>query len=766
MSVNTTGSALRLDGPEKVVGRAAYGPDLVRPGMLHARLLRSLVPHGRILAIDTSAAARLPGVRAVLTAADVPDVRFGGLINDVPLLARDKVRYQGEPIAVVAAISPEVAAEALSLIDVQIEELPLVDDPEQAMRPDAPLIHEAWASYAAAPHVEREGNICAHTTIARGDLEAAFAAADLVVEERYATAMVHQGYLEPRAALAEATPDGRITVWSTTQLPFLIREQLAAILGVPVGRVRVIATTIGGGFGGKLRILLEPYCALLALRTGRPVRMVMSVEEELVADAPRAASITAVRSAVARDGRILGRQVRVIFDCGAYAGSGPAIASVGALVALGPYRVPAVRIDAYGVYTNKANTGSYRAPGAPQVNFAIESHMDEIARRLGLDPLELRLRNVLEEGDQAANGQVVRGVSIREVLRRAAEAIGWGEPSAPPESPSLRRGKGLACAWWTTTQGASSAYVRANEDGSVVLVTGCAEIGTGAITAGVPQLVAERLGIDPSSVIVVSADTDATPYDYGAQGSRSLYMVGLAAVRAADDLAEKLLRLAAEQLEVAPADLELRQGAARVRGAPERAIPLGELVKVAMKQGGPPIGTGALSGVVTEYDDHCVRHSTYPAFHEPSFAAHAAEVEVDAETGQVHVLRYVAAHDVGHVVNPLGIIGQIEGGVAQGLGQALSEQIVMADGGVVNPNLAGYRLPSAVNVPRIESITVASPSAHGPLGVKGVGEPPIIPPGATIANAIRAATGARIRTLPMTPERVLLAIDEAGKEPA
>jgi CO/xanthine dehydrogenase Mo-binding subunit len=755
--------AQRLDGPEKALGRATYGPDVVRPGMLHGRLLRSLVPHARIVSVDTSAAERLPGVRAVLSARDVPDVRFGGAVSDVPLFATRKVRYQGEPIAVVAAVAPEIAEQALSLIDVETDALPLVDDPEAAMLPDAPLVHEEWPSYAALPTIRREGNVCSHTSLERGDVDAAFAAADLVVDERYRVSMVHQGYLEPRAALAEALPGGRLTVWSTTQLPFLIRENLAAILDLPVARIRVIATAIGGGFGGKLRLLLEPYCALLAMRTGRPVRMVMSVEEELTADAPRAGAITDVRSAVSRDGRILGRDVRVIFDCGAYAGSAPGITSIAALTAAGPYAIPAIRVEAYGVYTNKANTGSYRAPGAPQVNFPIESHMDEIAARVGLDPLELRLRHVLRDGDVAANGQELRGVSIRRCLERAADAIGWGAPGEPASGPSRRRGKGLACAWWTTTQGASSAYTRANEDGSIVLVTGCAEIGTGAISAGLPRIVADRLGVRPSDVIIVSADTDATPYDLGAQGSRSLYMAGSAALRASEDLAEQLGRIAAEALEISPEDVELRGGAARVRGAPGRSVPIGDLVRLAMKKGGPPIGTGTLTGVLPAYDDRCLQHSTYPTFNDPSFTAHAAEVEVDTETGEVQVLRYVAAHDVGRVIDRGGIEGQVAGGVVQGLGQALMEEIAMDGGAVLNANLGGYRMPSSLNAPPVESVLVESPSEHGVLGVKGVGEPPVIPPAATIANAVRSATGARLRVLPMTPECVLDAIDAADR---
>ncbi|GAC1318558.1 MAG: xanthine dehydrogenase family protein molybdopterin-binding subunit [Chloroflexota bacterium] len=749
-------SVARLDGPDKTTGRAVYGMDLVRPGMLHGRVLRSLIPHGRIVSIDTSDALAMPGVQAILTAADVPTGRFGGAVNDVPLLAADVVRYAGEPIALVAATSARAADEALAAIQVDIDELPLVDDVEQALEPDAPLVHPNWADYEALPGIDRQGNICSHTSIARGDPTAAFAQAAHVIEERYQTAMVHQGYMEPRAALAEATPDGRLTVWSTTQLPFLIRDNLAAILGVSVGRIRVISTVIGGGFGGKLRILLEPYCALLALRTGRPVRMTMSVEEELTADAPRAASVTYIRSAVDVEGRILARQVRILFDCGAYAGSAPAITSVGSLVALGPYRLPNVRIDAYGVYTNKANTGSYRAPSGPQVNFAVESHMDEIAYRLGIDPLELRLRNALEDGDIAANGQTVSGVSIRQVLQQAADAIGWSTPA----TAAAHTGKGIACTWWTTTQGSSAASVRANEDGSIVVTTGCAEIGTGAIAAGVPQLVAERLGVSADNVIVVSADTDTTPYDLGAQGSRSLYMAGSAALVATDDLVDKLHRIAADDLEASLADLELRDGAVHVRGVPGRARTIGDLVRAGMKKGGVPVGIGNLSGITTDYDTHCVQHSVYPAFNEVSFAAHAAEVSVDAELGTVSVLRYVAAHDVGHAVHRGGIEGQIEGGVAQGLGQALTEQIAMSDGMVLNPNLSGYRMLSAVNMPRVETVLTESPSEHGPFGVKGIGEPPIVPPAAAVGNAIRAACGARVRSLPMLPERVLDALDQ------
>ena len=748
-------SAPRIDGVEKATGRTVYAPDLARPGMLHGKVLRSQVAHGRVERVDASAARRLPGVHAVLTAAEVPDVRFGGVVMDVPLLARDRVRYVGEPVAVVAATTPDIAAEALRLIEVDIEELPLLDDPEEAMRPDAQLLHEEWASYTANPIVIRHANVCGESTLQRGDPTAAFDEPGLViVEGTYRTQVVHQGYLEPRAVLAEATPGGRVTVWTTTQLPFGIRDELALILGVPVGRVRVIPTAMGGGFGAKLRICLEHYAALLALRTGRPVRMLMGVDEALIADAPRAGSVCHVRSAVRPDGTLVAREVRQIHDAGAYAGSGPGYCGSGALVAAGPYRIPHLRIDNYAVYTNKANMGSYRAPSAPQANFPIESHMDEIAARLGLDPLQVRLKNLLEDGDLGPTGQQLGRVTIRECLERAAQAIGWGEPATRPGV-----GKGLACTWWTVTQGSSTVVVTANEDSSIRLVTGCVEIGTGALAAGVVQLVADRFGVGVDEVSIVQGDTDAVPYDLGPQGSRSLYMVGLAAEDAVGDLQRQLAPIAAGLLEASPEDLEFRAAGVTVRGAPQRRVALGDVIRHSAKHGGTPVGRGVATFELDPYDTSCVEGSLYPTFQDPSFHAHAAEVEVDPETGRVDVRRYVAAHDVGFAVNPALIRGQIEGGVAQGLGQALYEEVVYQDGAVLNPSLAGYRMPSSLNVPTIESILVESPGQHGPFGAKGIGEPPIIPPAATIANAVANACGARVDTLPITPERVLQALD-------
>ena len=748
-------STARTDGIEKATGRSVYSPDLTRPGALHGKVVRSNVAHARLHGVDVSAARSLEGVRLLLTAADIGHTRFGALIADMPLLASDRIRYLGEPIALVAAISPDIAEQAARLIDVRATELPLVDDPELAMAPDAPLVHNDWASYATGPVVvRRDGNICGRLKLERGEVERAFAEADLVVESTYRTQIVHQGYLEPRTVVAESSPDGRLSVWTTTQLPFAIRDELASFLGIPVGRVRVIPTAIGGGFGAKVRCCLEPYAALLAIRTRRPVRMAMSVDETLVADGPRARSVCHVRSAVRRDGTILGREVRLVHDVGAYVASGPWYCGSDALIAAGPYRIPNLRVTSVAVYTNKVGMGAYRAPTGPQANFPVESHMDEIASELGLDPLELRLKNVVEDGDLGPTGQRLGKVTIRECLERAAKEIGWHEPV-----PAETTGKGLACTWWKVTQGSSSVLVTANEDGSVRVVTGCVEIGTGAITGGVLQIVADRFGIELDKVILVQGDTDATPYDLGAQGSRSLYMVGLAADAAVTDFEQRIAPIAAALLEAAPEDLELRSGGMAVRGAPHRWVALGDVIRYSARHGGTPVGLGVVSFELDPYDTSCIEGSGIPTFQDPSFHAHAAEVRVDRETGRVEVTRYVAVHDVGFPINPTLLRGQIEGGVAQGIGQALYEEVVYEGGAVLNATLAGYRMPSTLNVPPIETVLVESPSEHGPFGAKAMGEPPIIPPPATIANAVARACGVRIRTLPLTPERLLNGLD-------
>lgn len=740
----------RLDGRAKVLGRYTYAVDIALPGMLWGRIARSPHAHARILGIDPSAALQVPGVVTVVTARDAPARRFGGLVKDETIFAVDVVRYIGEPVAAVAATSREAAEEAVDRLVVDYEVLPAVTDPDRAAAEGAPLVHEAWESYTAHPQVIRSGNICGEAWIVKGDWDRALSEADAVYEDTFTTAPVHQAYLEPRAALAVWETPGRLVVYSNTQLPFEIQHTLADVFGLPVGQIRVVVTGIGGAFGGKLRIGVEHIAALLAQRTRRPVKVALTMEEEFMAAYPRHGMRIHLRTAVRRDGTIVGKEATALLDAGAYSGSSPGLPSVATLVLAGPYRIPHLRLVVRAVYTHKQNFGSYRAPMGPQCTFAVESQMDMIARRLGLDPLEFRLRNIVRDGDVGPTGQVFGRTSMEAVLLKAAQAIGWGRPSGP------RRGKGLACGWWTTTGGPSGVYVKLQPDGSATLLTGCAEIGTGALT-GAAQMLAAELGLEADRISVVSADTFATPYDHGAQGSRTAFSVGNAVRQAAAELRRQILDVAAEALEAHPRDLTLCDGYVTAAGVPGRRLSLADVARLGLQRGGL-IAAGAFIAPPTPYDTSCVRGHFYPAFHSPSFHAHAAEVEVDPDTGEVRVVRYVAVQDVGFAINPQLIEGQIEGGVVQGLGQALWEELSYQDGQPLVHNLSDYAVPRITSIPAIEVITVASPSEVGPYGAKGVGEPPIIEPPAAVANALDAAVGVRVTSLPITAPKVYAAL--------
>jgi CO/xanthine dehydrogenase Mo-binding subunit len=739
----------RIDAPGKVTGTAVYAVDFALPGLLWGKVVRSREPHARIVRVDTERARRMPGVRAVLTAAEVPAVRYGGSVKDETVFARDKVRYVGQPVAAVAAVTPEAAEAAVAAVTVSYEPLTPVLDLAAARAPGAPLVHEHWRDYTAIPILHRDGNVCNRARIVSGDMERGWAEADRIFEHRFTTAMVHQGYTEPRAAVAAWDSAGQVTVWSNAQLPFEVQNTLAEILQIPPGRIRVIVPGIGGGFGGKLRVGVEPIAALLARKAGRPVKIVTTSEEELTAAYPRQATVVELKTAVTRDGRITAKEGRIWFDTGAFAGSGPGVASVATLMLAGPYRIPNLFLEGYAVYTNKTNCGSYRAPSGPQSNFAVESQMDVIAEALGLDPLELRLRNIVREGDEGPTGQVLTAVGLEECLLRAARAIGWAD-----RKPGPWRGKGLACGWWTTTGGSSGVYVKVNPDGTVALNTGAAEIGTAALT-GAAQVLAEELGVDLDAIRVVSADTFATPFDFGAQGSRTAFAVGNACRAAAVELKRKIVAEAAAHLRVEPETLIFRDGYVAAAGT---RVALGEVARLSQLSGGGLIAHGTFIAPPTPYDAKRVQAHVYPAFHSPSFHAHAVDLSVDPETGEITIHRYVVAQDVGFAINPTYIEGQIEGGVAQALGQALSEEIVYAGGRVLNSNLTDYKMPTTLDMPRVESILVQHPSQVGPYGAKGVGEPPNIEPPAAVANAVAAAAGVRVTSLPITAEKIALAV--------
>lgn len=685
----------------------------------------------------------------MLTQDDVPETRYGPFVRDRTLFATDVVRFEGEVVAAVAALTPEIAAEACRLIRVEYEPLDPVLDAEEALRAGAPLVHDDWAGYDADDSVLREGNRCAFMTQVKGDAERAFAEADLVVAERYETDMTHAVPIEPHGALAEWT-GRRLTVWSSTQAPFGARSGIAQTLGLAESDVRVIVPTLGGGFGGKCDFHFEAHAAALARAAGRPVRLLLDRREEFTAtDKIRHPMVIELESAVSADGLLLGRRARIVLDAGAYVSDSLYATELALMLSVGPYRIPNVSAEAHAVYTNRVPAGSVRAPGGPQMCWAVEQHTDTIAERLGLDPLEIRRRHLVRAGDTGPTGQVFERPEALACLERAAELAGWGREL--PEGEAL----GIGCSWWFSHPSPSGAYMKLNADGSGTIVTGAQENGSGAVMALI-LLAADELGLEPDDLTVLAQDTDAGAWDVGSQGSQTTINNGRAVLAAAGEVREQLLQLAAEELEIAPDDLELVAGAVRAKGAPARAVPIREL---AAKAHGGELLIGRGSGVPPPLPEHdvsgCAGRGGFSAFGSPSFACHVAHVRVDRETGVARVLDYVAVHDFGRVLNPAGAEGQVEGGVVHGVGIALSEGTVERDGRQANAHLLDYKLQTAADAP---PITVAflegDPGVGTPFGAKGVGEPPVVAPAAAVANALARAAGARVHRLPMTPERV------------
>jgi CO/xanthine dehydrogenase Mo-binding subunit len=743
----------RPDAANKTSGAALYTEDIRREGMLFATTVRSPLAAARIVRVGVDAARAGDGVHAVLTADDLPDRRWGTIIQDQPILARDVVRFAGEPIALIAAETPAAAHAAAALVELELE-------------PTEPVVGIAAAFEDGAPEViPGRPNVGPVARVQRGDVDTAFHEAAHVVRTRIESGRVYQGYIEPRATLAEPGPDGGIIVTTTSQAPFVVRAGLASLLDLPMSKVVVKVPVLGGGFGGKLHLGLAPLAAVLCRATGRPVRIVATREEDMHACNPRQNSVVALESAVDADGLILARRSRVWLDAGAYAFDTPAIASLATLLATGPYRAPAVDLQTWPVYTNTCPTGSARAPSGPEVVYAYETHIAEIADAVGLDAVEVRRRNVLRSGDRGPTGELLNDVAIEDCLDAVTDRIEqWRRES---EGTSPRRGYGIACGWWTTTGMPSAATVAMNEDGTVMLSTGATEIGTGAIVTGVTSIAAKELGVRAEDIRLVSADTGDTPYDSGSKGSRSLYGPGNAVLQASREAAKLLREEAAEQLEASPDDIVLANGSASVRGDPSGpSLPIAKVVQGALNRTGPIIGAGRFKAPAVMLEGSKLEGLFFASLNEATWGAHGVELELDEETGRIRVLRYVAAHDTGPLLNPTGARGQIEGGVVQGLGQALTEVMdVGADGVVRNANFVDYRLPTIVDAPRsIETVMIEShPAATGPLGVKGVGEPPVILPPAAVGAAIRDLLGAQPMRLPVDAISVSEFLDTLAK---
>jgi|SoiMethySBSTD1v2_1073268.scaffolds.fasta_scaffold28923_5 CO/xanthine dehydrogenase Mo-binding subunit len=741
---------IRADGLDKVTGIGRYAADLAATGVAQARFKYADHPHARIVRIDTSAARALPGVFAVITQDDVPDVRHGAYVQDRTLFAADVVRYEGDVIAAVAALSPEIAARAVELIEVEYEVLPAIGHPEAAVAEGAPVIHPDWESYEGSEDVVREGNIASRSTIVKGDADAAMEGADVVVKERYEADMSHAVPIEPHAILAEWQGD-RVTVWSSTQVPFVARAGVAHTLQLPEAHVRVIVPYLGGGFGGKCEFHYEAHIAALARAAGRPVRIVFSRREEFVApDHRREGQVIEIETGARSDGTLVARRARLILDGGAYTTDNGFFPQLAAMMAVGPYKVENVAVDSMLVYTNTTPSGSVRAPTAPQAAWALEQHMDSVAERLGIDPVELRRRTIVKQGDEGPTRQVFDPIGAAETLEKAVEMIGYGKQL--PDDEAI----GVASAWWPSFGIASGAYIKLNGDGSGTIVTGAQECGTGAVMA-LPMLAAEVLGMKPTDFGILYQDTDAGPFDSGASGSQTTFNNGRAVVRAAEDLREQLLDLAEEELEAARGDLELADGEVRVKGSPSKSISIPDLAEKAHEDR-LLLGRGADAvPAMPEVDAAgCTGRLGMESFLAPTFITHAVHIKVDRDTGVVRVLRVAAAHDSGRVLNPLGANGQVEGGVVMGIGMALSEgSLLSEDGRQRNPHLLDYKLQTMSDAPPIDIhwVEIDTPNA-GPMGSKGIGEPPCVPTPGAVANALRKVTGKRLDRLPMTPERV------------
>ncbi len=729
---------LRPDGVDKVTGRAVYGADVKLPGMLHGKILRSPHAHARIVSIDVSAAQALPGVRAVVTARELPSV--GDTVTDLGesvvnlrymsnnILAHDKVLYHGHAIAAVAADNPHIAEEAARLIKVTYEVLPHVLDGRAAMAANAPILLPDLRTNELGKQGSSQTNVAEHIRHQRGDLAAGFAAADVIVEREFHTATVHQGYVEPHAAVALWNEDDQILVWCSTQGSFGVQEQMAELLQVPPSRVVVTPTEIGGGFGGKNSVYLEPVAALLSRKAGhRPVKMTMTRAEVLFGTGPTSGSYIRVKMGATRDGTLTAAEAEMIYEAGAFPGS-PVGAGCGVL--FGPYKLDNVQIDGYDVVVNRPKSAAYRAPGGTNAAFAAEAVVDELAEKLGIDPIEFRLRNAVREGDRRADGPELPRIGFVETLEAARDHAHYSAPR-----PGKHRGRGIAAGFWFNWGGKSSASASVNADGTVNLVEGSTDIG--GSRASLAMQLAETLGIPYADIRPQVVGTAGVGYNEGTYGSRTTFSTGWAVYEIGKKILDEMRQRAATHWDVPVDDVTVQDGTFAHNGDSMSFRELAGKVDV-------PVAVSA---------------SVFPHGVGPSFAVHIVDVEVDVETGKVEILRYTAVQDVGKAIHPAYVEGQLQGGAAQGVGWALNEEYIYDDKGrLVNASLLDYRMPTALDLPMIDTVLVEVANPGHPYGVRGVGEVPIVPPAAALANAIYQATGVRMTELPMSPARVSAAL--------
>ena len=739
---------IRPDGVDKVTGKALYGADIHLPGMLHGKVLRSPHAHARIKSIDTSEAEAHLDVKAVATSKDLASVSdtivevgedvFTGMkyLRD-NILARDKVLYKGHPVAAIAAISPHVAEEALSLIEVEYEVLPAVSNAEDAMKPDAPILHEHITTASLGDDTPRGSNIASHVQYQLGDIEKGFAQANIILEREFRTMTVHQGYIEPQNGTAWWTPDGHVTIWCSSQGHFGIRDTTSQVLGIPVSRIKVVPMEIGGGFGGKLPAYLEPVAAVLSRKSGAPVKMTMTRVEVLEATGPTSGAYVKVKMGATKEGRITAAQGYLAFEAGAFPGSpiGGATACM-----LSPYNIENLLLDGYDVVDNKPKTTAYRAPGAPIGAFAVESVVDELAKTLEMDPIDFRMLNGAKEGTRRADGVVNARIGMLEV----AEAVrSHPHYSAPFEGKN--RGRGVAMGFWRNNTGPSNAVATVVPDGTILLVEGSVDLaGSRAVVA---QQFAEALGIPVEDVRPEVADTDTIGFTSTSAGSGVTFKTGWAAFEAAQDVKRQLIERAALLWGTPPDQVEYIDSVLQHKADPELRTTLKEIAPTFNDTGGPVVGHASVN----------------PRGVGGSYVANIVDVEMDSETGKIEILRCTAFQDAGKAVHPSYVESQIQGGTVQGIGWALNEEYYMSDDGrMLNSSLLDYRMPTCLDVPNIDAVIIEVPNPGHPFGVRGVGEASIVPPLAAIANAIYHATGVRMRELPMSPPAVVKALKEHG----
>jgi xanthine dehydrogenase molybdenum-binding subunit len=738
----------RVDAGERVTGRAIYPADFTRPGMVYGRIKRSTEPHARIVKIDVSRAMALKGVLATVTAEDFVDVPFGtsfpfgetghdlwyvALIN----MARDKVFWIGQPVAAVAAVDPHIAAEALELIDITYEPLPVVMDIRSALADDAPILHPNLVPKGFDTAPKTPTNIGGRTFIARGDVEVALATSAATVEHHVVVDTAHQGYLEPQAIVAESDPSGSITVWASTQGAFQTEVQLAGVLGMRQSQIKVVPLEVGGAFGGKIVLHGESVAARLAQKTGRPVKIVFSRSEVMVGSGPAAAMDVAVRLGAERNGKITAIDGRYYIDTGGLPGTGTTLFMQASAA---PYQCDNIRLDGYDVATNKPRTESYRGPGGIQAAFAMEQAIDMLAQKLDLDPLALRRRNAAVTGSTMPIGTPFPPIGLTTILDRVAEHSCWTDPVGTGKFP---RGRGLAVGYWRGTSMTSACTITIAGDGRPMVTMGSVDIS--GIRTTMAQVAAEEFGLGIDDVHVVTGDTKSAPYSDSAAGSRVGRTMAAAVVEASRDALAQMRARAAEKLQCGVGDVTYASGVFGTTRAGGPSISISDLMRATLTDGAI-IGRGVSTKLPLGVE----------------IGAHVCDVEVDTDTGQVTILRYTAFQDVGRALNPAAVEGQIEGSVAQGLGWALTEGFDYdAKGRLRNASLLDYRMPTALDLPPIDCVIIETPVPGVPYGVRGVGEVPIVPPAATVANAIARAIGVRLTHMPMTPERVLRALKGA-----